>query len=432
MSTISDTVVDLAPGDASSPALDATRRESLAARVWRALAAPLLLAVLVQNIANFGFHAVVGRVLPAGDYGALGSVLAIMVLLSVPLMALQAAASAAVADGWDSRSVRRSLIRVTASALLAGALLLPLTPTTQSFYRLAHPADAAVLAPFVAVSIVLAASRGFLLGDRQVRTTGWTYLGGTVVRFGFGVALVLRFGVTGALVGTLLGELAALVIALVAVARRAHGRALSSGLRAKSLLLSAGAVTGLFLFSTVDLLLARHFLPDNASGSYTAAATIGKTVLALPAAAIGAYFPQLVTAWGKRDLAVLRRAVVVVSGLALAGAAAIAAAPHLLLHLLFGEGFADTAALVRLLASIAGVTSIVSVLTYAALARRGWSVIVPWLGALIEVGLIVRSHESAEAVARASFTALLVTVVAMTVWELPTWWRAARTADRTS
>ena len=92
-------------------------------RVSRLFAAPLLLAVVFQNIANFGFHAVVGRVLPADEYGALGSVLALMVLLSVPLTALQAAASASVSGAWDSRGVRSSLRRTLGAGVLVGIVV---------------------------------------------------------------------------------------------------------------------------------------------------------------------------------------------------------------------------------------------------------------------------------------------------------------------
>jgi O-antigen/teichoic acid export membrane protein len=417
--------------DTSSPAGGSPSPSALS-RLSSALAAPLLLAVVVQNIANFAFHAVVGRTLPPGDYGALGAVLAVMVLLSVPLMALQASASALVSgSGWDTAVVRRTLGRVAAAGVAVGLLVLAAAGAVQSYFHLASALDAAVLAPFVTVSILLAVTRGLLLGDGRVTTTAMTYLVGTAARFGFGVLLVLSFGVTGALVGTLLGEVAALLAATLPVLRRCGAGDPTASLRVGDLALSGFAVTGLFLFSTVDLLMARHYLPDAATGSYTAAATIGKTVLALPAAVIGVYFPRLVIAWRAGDSATLRRAVIVVCGLAFAGAAVVVAVPGLLLHLLYGpEGFADAAGLVRLLAVVAGLTSVVSVLTYAALARRGRSLLVPWVGAVVEVALIVHTHATTTDIARASLVALLPTVVVMAVWEGLVWRRAARPSAR--
>ena len=79
-------------------------------------------------------------------------------------------------------------------------------------------------------------------------------------------------------------------------------------LRAGDVGWSSLAIGGLFLFTTVDLFLARHFLPGEASGGYVAAATIGKTLLALPAAALAAAYPRLVAAGsGPARAAELRR-----------------------------------------------------------------------------------------------------------------------------
>jgi O-antigen/teichoic acid export membrane protein len=308
-----------------------------------------------------------------------------------------------------------------------GLLVFAASDLVQSYFHLSSSLDATVLAPFVTVSILLAVARGLLLGDGRVSTTAVTYLVGTAARFGLGVLLVFPFGVTGALVGTLLGEMSALVAAALPVLRRQGSADPNARLRAGDLALSGFAVTGLFLFSTVDLLMARHYLPDDATGSYTAAATIGKTVLALPAAVIGVYFPRLVIAWRAGDSGTLRRAVVVVCGLAFLGAALVMAAPGLLLHLLYGpEGFASAAGLVRLLALVAALTSVVSVLTYASLARRGWSVLVPWFGAMVEVALIVRAHASTTDIAVASLSALLPTLAVMATWEGLVWLRAGR------
>jgi hypothetical protein len=90
-----------------------TRRGGTAAlrRAVRAFAGPLVVAVAVQSVGNLGFHAVLGRLLPADGYGALGAVLAAMVMLGVPLGALQAAAStlsAGVVRPGDGGQVLRS------------------------------------------------------------------------------------------------------------------------------------------------------------------------------------------------------------------------------------------------------------------------------------------------------------------------------------
>lgn len=385
---------------------------------WRrTLAGPLLLAVVAQNIGNLIFHAVVGRYLPAADYGALGTVLSLMVLLTVPLGALQAAAAAEVArHGWSWPSIRRALVLAGAWGTAFGVVCLILAPIAVDFFKLDSLIDAALLAPFVTISIVLAVARGLLLGAGRVSATAATFIVSTVGRLAAGFALLPALGVTGALLGTVIGEAAALLSALWLARREPSDPAGSPfRLRLRPVVVSGIAIGGLFIFTTVDLFLARHFLPGGESGSYVAAATIAKTVLALPAAVLAAAFPRLVSAHGTaRWTSELRRTLVVVVGLALVAALVIAAFPQLVLTVLFGANtFPDAAVLVRTLALIAGAGSFVSVLTYAALAGRSWAIAIPWGGVVLEVGLIQLAHANALEIVRGSAIALAITAVAM-------------------
>jgi O-antigen/teichoic acid export membrane protein len=188
-------------------------------------------------------------------------------------------------------------------------------------------------------------------------------------------------------------------------------------------------VTGLFAFTTVDLFLARHHLPGDVSGAYVAAATIGKTILALPAAAMSVAYPRLVAAWSTRagERPALRSSLVVVGAPAMAGALVVAIAPGLVLTLLYGDAFpAETGSLVRALALVAGASAVVSVLAHAAMARRSRAALLPWAGAVVQVGAISLWHSSALAVAMASAASLLVCMALLGLTEGRTWGSAHR------
>jgi O-antigen/teichoic acid export membrane protein len=385
-------------------------------------AVPLIAAVAVQSAGNLGFHAVVGRLLAPDGYGALGAVLAAMVMLGVPLGALQAAASALAAEG--ATAGRRTLRQVALwSAAPTGVVLLA-APAVRDFFHLGTAVDAALLAPYLAVAALLAAARGLLLGERRIGTVAVTYLAGTAVRLGAGLGLTPAYGVTGALAGTLAGEAASLAVAAGALRTGGPG-----ALRLRAVGRAAVAVTGLFLFSTADLLLARHHLRGAESGAYVAAATVAKTVLALPAALMSAVFPRLVAAWPAPGRArVLATGGVLVVGPALAGAAAVAVAPETVMGLLYGARYSDAAALTRLLCAIAALTSVVTLLTHAALARRATTLLVPWVGAVFEVVLIQFWHATAGQVAAAAAGALVPTLLAIVAVEIRAW---RRTPGRT-
>jgi O-antigen/teichoic acid export membrane protein len=223
-------------------------------------------------------------------------------------------------------------------------------------------------------------------------------------------------GTTGAILATLVGEVLALGYAVWAVralgAKDSRPSAPQPWMRAGDVGWSGLAIGGLFLFTTIDLFLARHFLDGSGSGAYVAAATIGKTMLALPAAALAAAYPRMVSVGrGPGRVAELRRTTIVVAGLAILASAVVATVPSLVLGLLYGDAFAGQADLVRLLAVVAGLSSLASVCTYALLAVGSRASLLPWLGALIELVVISLWHDSAMTIARGSALALAVTVL---------------------
>jgi hypothetical protein len=396
-------------------------------RIARGLArgvGPIAVAVIIQSAGNLGFHAVVGRLLDAEAYGALGTVLAAMVVLGVPLGTLQTAASAMVAEhGLGPGTARRTLSRVAMSSVLPAAAVLACASGLRDYFHLDSWGEAAQLAPYLVASAVLAAARGLLLGAGRTGAVAATYLVSTALRIGLGLALVAPLGVAGALLGTLAGEVAAVAVAVVLLLPPGlDGDQGRLGLRAVG---RAGVtVTGLFLFSTVDLFLARHYLHPGASGSYIAAATVAKTILALPASIMSVVFPQMVAAWpGRGRGRVLLTGVIAVAGPALLAGAVVVAAPSLVLGLLYGNRYADAAEVVRILAVVAALTSVVAVMTHAALARRAWTIAVPWAGAAMQVALIPLWHATPAQVAACSAAALVPTLLLVVALEGRAWSR---------
>lgn len=383
---------------------------------------PIAVAVAVQSAGNLLFHALAGRFLDPEEYGALGTLLAAMVMLGIPLGALQTAASAhAAAHGTDRTSSSRSLRSAALWSLPAALVTLLCTPLISAYFHLDGVGEAAQLAPYLVVAALLATARGLLLGSHRLRVVAQSYVTATAVRLLGGLGLVLLLGVAGALAATLLSEVAALAVAVRSLLRDPAGGP-GGALRLRSVGGAAVAVTGLFVFSTVDLLLARHHLAPGESGSYVAAATVAKTVLALPAGIMAAVFPRLVAAHGRTGRGrALGQALVAVTGPALLGAAVVTAAPVLVLRLLYGDQYAGAALLVQVLTGVAGFTSVVTVLTNAALARRSWVTLIPWGGAILEIALIQARHDSAGQIAACSAAALLPTLLVIAVVEGRAW-----------
>ena len=288
---------DVVPAEAPRPN---PAPPSRGAALMRALAAPLLIAVVVQNAGNLILHAVLGRFLTADQYGALGTLLSLMILLTVPLSALQAAASKGAAVGPSTKAAQRRSVRtLVISAVLVTVVVTAMAPLPTALFHLESTTDALLLGPFVGVSIALAVVRGRLLGldqRRGIRAVAATFVISTAVRLAIAFATLSTLGTTGAIVATLVGECLALGYGVIALRPTTAASAAAPGphpwLTASDMGWSSLAIGGLFLFTTIDLFLARHFLSGAASGGYVAAATIGKTLLALPAAALAAAYPR--------------------------------------------------------------------------------------------------------------------------------------------
>lgn len=408
-----------APSAAGSPApAGGAIRSSRLSR----LAAPLFIAVIVQSVANLLFHAVVGRALTPTEYGALGTVLAAMTLVAVPLSALQTASARATAtSGLSVATARALLLRTTLYSAPVVLLVLLLSGPTADFLHLESTWDAAILAPTLLVAALIAVIRGLLLGVGRTGVVAGSYILSTVLRIGPGLALAAVAGVTGALLGTLLGELGALLLVAVAALRSPAGEVahLSGG----DYLRTGAVVTGLFLFTTVDLFLARHFLPGTASGAYVAAATIGKTVLALPAAAISIAYPKLVAGWADgTPRPAIKSSLLVVGVPALLAAAVVAILPGLVLAVLYGaDTFPGAGQVTSVLAIVAGLSALVSVLVHAGMARNRWTMWLPWVGAVLEIVVISTWHSSATAIAAGSAAVGAVVLAMLLAFELPGW-----------
>ena len=401
--------------------MSTTEQPSRLGRGLSRLAAPLLIAVAIQSIANLAFHAVVGRTLQAAEYGALGAVLAGMTLVAVPLSALQtAAARTSAKHGVTRATAGRALSRTLMVTLPLAALLVVAAGPIRDFLHLGSWLDAAVLAPTLVAAALVAIGRGLLLGIGRTGLVAGSFLVATAVRLGPGLLCAYLWGISGALIGTLIGEVAGLLVVVIPLLRAETGPLAVVTLG--DLLRTAVVVAGLFAFSTVDLFLARHYLVGTESGFYVAAATIGKTVLALPAAALSVAYPKLVAGWlTDKKWAVLRSSLLVVGLPAVAGVAVVAIAPSLVLGILYGDSYSGAAGVTRILAIIAGLSAFVSVLAHAALARGSRWALIPWAAAGLEIVLIGLRHSTMTEVAQGSGIALIVALLALLATELPKW-----------
>jgi O-antigen/teichoic acid export membrane protein len=125
-------------------------------------------------------------------------------------------------------------------------------------------------------------------------------------------------------------------------------------------------VLGLLLLANVDVLLARHFLPAEASGLYAAGAVLTKIAFWAPQFVVTLVFPRLVTAADRRRLLGRSAAVVAAVGVPLVVAAAVA--PQLAARLSFGEAYLDVGPTLPLFAALGTGLALVQLVLFTGMA----------------------------------------------------------------
>lgn len=359
---------------------------------WGAGAVTLAVATTVGHALSYAFSLVLSRALGPADFGALGALLAVGIVASVPATALQTqvARLAAVSPGGADlrRGYRLGWTIGGSVALVMTVLAIPLAALLRLDSALGVLLLSAGLIPLGA----LGARQGVLLGRGAFTMLAAASVLVPALRLvGAGVAAGSGVGVSGALglqaAATWLGLLA--VIGLVRTLPNQAGTdsVRAPGPSAASLLAATSGLVGLFVLANVDVLLARAFLTDVDSGVY-AVASIGAKVVFW-----GSHFVALLVfprvARGEGDLSLVLRAGAVVA--VVGGAAALLSVPLAppVLDFLVGPAYADAAAVAPWFVVLGTLLALVQLSTYASLAadRRRFSAVL-WGAVIGQVAVI--------------------------------------------
>ncbi|MCL4413714.1 MAG: glycosyltransferase [Actinobacteria bacterium] len=363
----------------------------------------LFVAMMAVNGVNFVFNVVMSRMLGAAHYGALGSLLGMVSVVTVVVGGLQLAVTQAVAEREATARSRVVAGKAFLAAGVVGLVVLAVTgalsPLLSSFLHLSSLVPVVLLALYLAPSIAGLVPQGVLIGERRFRAVAAATLIGTTARLVVGVALVgLGMGIDGAL----LASVASAVLMLGMLAwplRRQLGMregAANLGVRLGPAALSLVGLGGFALFTMIDSLLARHYLPALQAGYYVAGATAARISLFLPGAVGVIAFPRLAAARaaGSDPTKVLRQSLGLIAVLGGLAALVMAALPGLVVSVVFGPAYAPAAPVVRVLGIAAAAMAVIGQLVYVHVARHSRVATGCWAGAAGAVVLIAAFHGS--------------------------------------
>jgi glycosyltransferase involved in cell wall biosynthesis/O-antigen/teichoic acid export membrane protein len=363
------------------------------------------IAAVLAAGGNLVFHAVASRVVGPADYGALGALLAAMLALAVPLTSVQVAVTRVVARA-EGPTDARELYRRTARWSFVFALVVAVAaPAMGWLLRVDDLVLVAAIGPYVGIAVVGAVGRGVQTGRRKVGVVAGSYVLAVSVRLVVGMAAIPFIGIRGAVVATLAGELAATWL----VVRRDVTADVLTNPRVRvsshDLVATITAIGGLWLFSSIDVIVARSVLPEVDSGLYVAASNAARVLLLVPQAILIVALPRMVPrrAFGHPD-PVGRRTLVSSLALTVAvcaiGGLALVALAQPVLELLYGSAYRDAVPLIAPLAAAMVAIAAITVIQYREVARRSRLVHVVWCGAAAIAVAVALHHPGPVTVAQ--------------------------------
>jgi len=352
----------------------------------------------VANAGNYAFNVVMAFLLGPEAYGALAALLALVLVGSVPGLALQAVVARRTTLAGSGRAVgawpgagwlvgRAGLGLVLLTVLIGPGLVL--------FLHLDSAVPVLWLALALAPTPLLFAVQGLLQGRERFGALAAVMVAGAAVKLAAGLALVaIGFGVSGAMAGAAAGGLLAAMAGLRLAAPGRPGAArpgprdnpAPSPLRSptpgavdnpahpssgwwREVGTATTGLLGLFLLANVDVLLARHYLDRAAAGRYALGAVVAKIAFWAPQFVVTVVFPRLVGAADPRRLVGGSALLIAGFGGLLAGVLALADRVGLVVPVL-GGGYAGLGPLLPLFAALGTALALVQLLLFEGIATR--------------------------------------------------------------
>ncbi|GAA4096018.1 oligosaccharide flippase family protein [Nocardioides kongjuensis] len=387
--------------------------------------AGIAIAMAVMNVGTYGFQIASARLLGPGQYGALAGVMALMLVLSVLQLGLQATSARRIAaDPEHVAAVEAAVLRTGwRTALALGAVTVVAAPLVTRLLRLDGLLPAVLLALAIVPATVMGAQAGVLQGERRWLPLSLVYLAVGVPRVLLGIAFLLVWrSESSAMLAILVSTWVPVLVGAWALGRhpRRETEVTEAEIRRDVLretLGSSVALLAFFAMANLDIVVARSVLDEHDAGLYAGGLIVTKAVLFLPQFAVVVLFPSMST--GGESRAAVIKGLAFLGTLGVVGVVATYFLSDLALVFVGGASYAGVQDRLWLFATLGALLSLLQLLVYAGLATRGvWTKYLVGVGALALVGLGTTASgvtDLAVKVASVDLTVLLVLVALQVV-----------------
>lgn len=372
-----------------------------------------------------GYQVLAGRLLGPREYASVAAVFSIFTLLLVPgqvVSTIAARSAAGFAAGNDVGRLRyffRAIgIVLAATSIVLTILFVVAAPLLTGFLGL-RLATMLSLAPAVLLILLSYLNRGLLQGEQRFLSLSATQSVDALIRVLLAVALIsLGFGANGAVLALSAGLAISYLLSFIplkSVLGSGPVEAFPTAEVLRFVTPAALAVAGPILLTTIDVVLAKHYLGAAEAGLYASVATIGRFVFMVTASITAVMFARVVgleqlAHRSERTVGLSIGAMVVMLAVALV---ALAFVPSLFL-LPYGAAFQQAAPYLPLYGLGMAAMALANLLVTYMLARRDNRFVLVILGGVaLEVILIAAFHSTIWAIV-SSLVAACVAVLILT------------------
>ena len=379
------------------------------------------IAMAVMNLAAYAFTALAARLLGPKDYGALASLMALLLVIAVVQLGLQTTAARRIsADPGHVAQIEREILSLTYwAAGIVGLGLLLLTPVIDRVLRLDSLATASMVALCAVPLTITGGQLGVLQGERRWWPVAIIYVASGVPKLVVATALMLWHPTElSAMLGVFIGAIVPVLLGAYALRRKRTPERRSEHHSTRPIVReivgNAQALLAFLALINCDVIVARNVLDEHDAGLYAGGLILTKAMLFLPQFVVVVAFPSMSTAHERRQALV--RGLGLIVALGAMGVLACALLPRLALVFVGGSEYAEIQDQLWLFAVLGTVLSLLQLLVYAVLARRGTrSVYLVWgaLVALLAIGSQATSVIDLLLVVTVVDTALLAALLAI-------------------
>jgi len=315
----------------------------------------LTIGTLVGGAGNYLYHLLMGRMLGPTDYGILVSLISLSYLLSIPVGAISLVIVKFVSTfkgkkeiGAISTLFKISTKKVLPFSFLVLLIFLILTPLITSFLHLPSSLPFIIVLGVFFIGVFSTINRAVLQGLLRFDYISLSGVLEVVLKLIVAVLFVIYgFKVNGALFGFLIAGVFAYFFTFYPLRFLLKKNQRELNLNGKEMFnfalpvfFSTLAFTSLY---TSDMVLVRHFFPDQQAGLYAALSTLGKIIYFLAGPVIVVMFPMISErhASGEKYKNLFLASIGLVVIICFLGTTAYFLFPSLIIRILFGSQYSS-------------------------------------------------------------------------------------------